>query len=88
MAIKFGSEVYTWFMDGTGEANANKLGHMCEVVAKAGFRGIEPMVLEPFDTYWMGDFKDPAKLKEALDNAGVELAALSLICQWDQEELV
>lgn len=84
--IKFGSEVYTWFMDGFGEGNANKLDHMAKVIGKAGFTGIEPMVLEPFDTYWMGDFKDPAKLKDALDEAGIELAGLALICAWDQPE--
>ena len=25
------------------------------------------MVLEPYDTYWLGDCHDPAKLKDALD---------------------
>ena len=84
--IKFGSEVYTWFMDGYGEGNNNKLGHMAKVIGKAGFTGIEPMVLEPYDTYWLGDFKDPAKLKDALDEAGIELAALALICKWDGAE--
>ena len=84
--IKFGSEVYTWFMDGYGEGNDNKLGHMAKVIGKAGFSGIEPMVLEPYDTYWMGDYKDPAKLKDALDEAGIELAALALICKWDGAE--
>ena len=86
MAIKFGSEVYTWFMDGYGEGNANKLGHMAKIIGQAGFTGIEPMVLEPYDTYWMGDYKDPAKLKDALDEAGIELAAFALICKWDGEE--
>ena len=84
--IKFGSEVYTWFMDGYGEGNKNKLGHMAKIIGQAGFSGIEPMVLEPYDTYWMGDYKDPAKLKDALDEAGIELAALALICKWDGEE--
>lgn len=84
--IKFGSEVYTWFMDGYGEGNNNQLGRMIKTVSKAGFKGIEPMVLEPYDTYWMGDWKDPVKLKADLDEAGIELAALALICSWDQEE--
>ncbi len=44
--IQFGSEVYTWFMQGTGKAYDNKLDHMIAVAAKAGFTGIEPMVLE------------------------------------------
>ena len=84
MAIKFGSEVYTWFMDGYGEGNDNKLPHMAKIIGEAGFAGIEPMVLEPYDTYWMYDCKDPQKLKDALDEA--QLAALALICKWDEEE--
>ena len=84
--IKFGSEVYTWFMDGYGDGNANKLDHMAKIIGQAGFTGIEPMVLECYDTYWMGDCKDPAKLKDALDEAGIELAALALICKWDGPE--
>ena len=50
MAIKFGSEVYTWFMDGYGEGNDNKLPHMAKIIGEAGFAGIEPMVLEPYAT--------------------------------------
>ena len=86
MAIKFGSEVYTWFMDGYGKGNDNKLPHMAKIIGEAGFAGIEPMVLEPYDTYWLGDCKDPKVLKDALDEAGIELAALALICKWDEEE--
>jgi inosose dehydratase len=82
--IKFGSQVYTWFMQGTGAAYDNKLPHMIEVAAKAGFTGIEPMVLTPFDNYWLGDCKDPAVLKDALAAHGVELAGLALVCTWDQ----
>lgn len=84
--IKFGSEVYTWFMDGFGAGNNNKLPHMMKVIKESGFTGIEPMVLEPYDTYWLGDCKDPAKLKDALDDAGIELAALAVICKWDETE--
>ena len=47
--IKFGAQVYTWFMDGYGEGNINKLGHMAKIAGEAGFKGIEPMVLEPYD---------------------------------------
>ena len=91
MSIKFGSEVYTWFMQGTGKAYDNKLGHMIEVAGKAGFTGIEPMVLEISESalgcskYWLGDYADPAKLKDALDANGVELAGLALVCAWDGE---
>lgn len=82
--IKFGSEVYTWFMQGTGEAYDNKLDHMIKVAAEAGFTGIEPMVLTPFPNYWLGDLKDPAKLKASLDEHNMELAGLALVCGWDQ----
>lgn len=82
--IKFGSQVYTWFMQGTGEAYDNKLDHMIKVAAEAGFTGIEPMVLTPFPSYWLGDLKDPAKLKACLDEHNMELAGLALVCGWDQ----
>jgi inosose dehydratase len=82
--IKFGSQVYTWFMQGTGEAYDNKLDHMIKVAAEAGFTGIEPMVLTPFPNYWLGDLKDPAKLKACLDKHNMELAGLALVCGWDQ----
>ena len=58
--IKFGSEVYTWFMQEKGKAYENKLEHMIKVAAESGFTGIEPM------HFWMGDLSDPAKLKAEL----------------------
>ena len=70
--IKFGSEVYTWFMQGTGKGYDNKLDHMIKVAGEAGFTGIEPMVLEISESalgcckYWLGDFCDPIKLKDTL----------------------
>ena len=33
--IRFGSEVYTWFMKESGRANANRLDHMIDVIAQA-----------------------------------------------------
>ncbi|HRX54234.1 MAG TPA: sugar phosphate isomerase/epimerase [Verrucomicrobiales bacterium] len=89
--IKFGSQVYTWFMQGTGKGYDNKLDHMIKIAAQAGFKGIEPMVLEVSErglgcsSYWLGDFKDPAKLKDALAEHGIELAGLALVCGWDAE---
>ncbi len=91
MSIKFGSEVYTWFMQGTGKAYDNKLDHMIKVAGESGFTGIEPMVLEISESalgcgkYWLGDFCDPARLKDALDSSGVALAGLALVCAWDGE---
>lgn len=76
--IKFGSEVYTWFMQGSGQAYNNKLDHMIQVAGESGFAGIEPM------HFWMGDLADPAKLKEHLDKNKVELAGIALVCGWNE----
>lgn len=90
--IKFGSEVYTWFMQDTGKGYDNKLDHMVKIISQAGFTGIEPMVLEISESalgcskYWMGDFIDPIKFKDVLEEHNVELAGLALICGWDNEE--
>ncbi|MCB1087584.1 MAG: sugar phosphate isomerase/epimerase [Verrucomicrobiae bacterium] len=90
--IKFGSEVYTWFMQGTGKGYDNKLDHMIKVAGQAGFTGIEPMVLEISESalgcgkYWLGDFCDPVRLKDALQEHNVALAGLALVCSWDGEE--
>ena len=90
--IKFGSQVYTWFMQGTGKGYDNKLDHMIKVAAEAGFTGIEPMVLEISESalgcgkYWLGDFCDPGKLKDALAAHHMTLAGLALVCAWDGEE--
>jgi inosose dehydratase len=90
-SIQFGSEVYTWFMQGTGKGYDNKLDHMIKVAAQAGFTGIEPMVLEISEKalgcspYWLGPLKDPAKLKACLDEHNMKLAGLALVCGWDAE---
>tara|TARA_R110000850_G_scaffold19988_16_gene59851 strand:+ start:4323 stop:5189 length:867 start_codon:yes stop_codon:yes gene_type:complete len=90
--IKFGSQVYTWFMQETGKGYDNKLDHMIKIASQAGFAGIEPMVLEISESalgcskYWMGDFCDPIKLKDSLQEHNIELVGLSLICGWDNDE--
>lgn len=78
--IKFGAEAYTWFMKDEGRAHANSLGHMIDVTAQAGFRGIEPI------HNWMGDLADPGRLAEALHAAGIELAAIALVQPWSNPE--
>ena len=87
--IRFGSQVYTWFMQGTGKAYDNKLDHMIKIAAQAGFESIEPMVLEISQSalgcskYWLGDFADPKRLKDVLDQHNMKLAGLALVCAWD-----
>ena len=78
--IKLGAEVYTWFMRENGAYYDNQLGHMIEVVAKAGFTGIEPIFS------WLGDLADPVKLAEKLDEHRVDLAALVLCLDWNNPE--
>ncbi len=76
--IKFGSEVYTWFMQESGKAYNNKLDHMIQVAGESGFAGIEPM------HFWLGDLADPAKLAASLSKHNVELAGIALVCGWNE----
>lgn len=75
--FSFGAEVYTWFMNNNGQTFNGRLGHMIEVIAKAGFKGIQPIYS------WMGDLVDPTLLKAKLAEEDVELAAISLALEWN-----
>lgn len=77
LPFKFGSEVYTWFMSGDGETYKGQLGHMIEVISKAGFKGIQPIFT------WMGDLQDSEKLAAKLQEQGIELAAVALAQNWN-----
>jgi inosose dehydratase len=79
--IRFGAEVYTWYMNGNGLTHEGKLGHMIEVTAHAGLTGIEPI------HYWMGDLKDPIKLKDKLAEHHIELAAIALCLNWNDPSI-
>ena len=70
--FRFGAEAYTWFMNNNGLTHANRLGHMIDITAQAGFAGIEPIF------NWMGDLPDAASLAPKLNEQGVELAAIAL----------
>lgn len=80
LPFKFGSEVYTWFMSGNGTTHEGRLGHMIEIIAKAGFTGIQPIFT------WMGDLIDPDLLEAKLKEQGIELAALALAQDWNNPE--
>lgn len=80
LPFRFGAEVYTWFMDGNGEAHEGELAHMIEVTARAGFDSIEPIA------YWMGELADPDKLQAKLDEHDIELAAIALTLPWNNPE--
>ena len=80
LPFRFGSEVYTWFMNNNGQTHAGRLGHMIEVIAKAGFTGIQPI------HFWMGDLSDPDRLEGKLKEQGIELAAIALALDWNGTE--
>jgi inosose dehydratase len=80
LPFRFGNECYTWFMKDSGAAHANRLDHMIKVTAQAGMAGIQPIAS------WMGDWSDPDRLAGALDEHGIELAALSLVLDWNEPQ--
>jgi len=75
--FRFGAEVYTWFMNNNGKTHQGRLGHMIEVISKAGFKGVQPI------HFWMGGLSDPQLLKEILIEHKIELAAISLVLEWN-----
>jgi inosose dehydratase len=77
--IRFGSEVYTWFMKENGRANANRLDHMIEIIMRAGFCGVQPIFS------WLGDLSDPRRLAESLRARGLDLAAMSFVLDWNHD---
>jgi inosose dehydratase len=77
LPLRFGAECYTWFMNGSGKTHAGKLDHMIEVTARGGFRGIEPI------HGWMGELADASRLRDHLQRAGIELAAIALALPWN-----
>lgn len=78
--FRFGAEVYTWFMSQDGKTHQDRLGHMIEVSAKAGFTGIEPI------HGWMGELSDPVLLKEKLQEYRIELVAIALALNWNESQ--
>jgi len=78
--MKFGAEVYTWFMSESGKTYENKLDHMIKVASQAGFTGIEPM------HFWMGDLLDPTRLAASLSEHNMALAGIALVLDWNDPE--
>ena len=67
-------------MSGNGQTHQGRLGHMIEIISKAGFTGIQPIFT------WMGDLIDPDLLEAKLKEQGIELAALALALDWNSPE--
>ncbi|SHM62740.1 inosose dehydratase [Cyclobacterium lianum] len=77
LPFRFGAEVYTWFMSNNGETYKGQLGHMIEVISKAGFEGIQPIFT------WMGPLADADLLEKKLKEENIELAAVALALDWN-----
>jgi inosose dehydratase len=79
MTLNIGCQTYTWQM--SYDKYASQLGHIIDVVEKAGFRGIEPEVcmLGPYR-------KNPELLAEDLQKRNLELAALCLALPWANDK--
>ncbi|RMG25174.1 MAG: sugar phosphate isomerase/epimerase [Bacteroidetes bacterium] len=76
--IKIGCETYTWQMP--GEQYKGRLEHIMQVCQQAGFAGIEP------ETSFMHHLEDPIRMKEALQQYGLELAVLCFVEDWRHPE--
>lgn len=79
MTFKIGCQTYTWQM--SYETYANKLDQILDVVAQAGFKGVEPEVC------MLGDYRNnPTLLKADLEKKTLKLGALCLALPWEQEQ--
>lgn len=74
-AIRFGCQTYTWQM--SGDKYKGDVPHVLNVVAGAGFAGLEPEVC------MLGTYEGaPEHLAEELHKANVQLGALCLVEDW------
>jgi inosose dehydratase len=75
MSLKFGFQSYTWQM--SGDKFAGKLPHILDVIQAAGGSGFEPEVC------MLGEFRaDSLRLKDELQQRGLQLGALCLALDW------
>lgn len=75
MTIRLGCQTYTWEMSGQ---YVGKLDHILNVLNKSGFQGVEP------ETQFLGVLAESSAMKAALEEAGLELAAVCLVEDWLQ----
>jgi inosose dehydratase len=73
--MQFGCQTYTWQM--SYDKYADALDHIMDVVASAGFSGLEAEVC------MLGRYRsEPVKLAEALARRKLALGAICLVCDW------
>ena len=76
--IKVAVETYSWEM--SEKPYKGNLGHIMKIAHQAGFTGIEP------ETSFFGELADPIKMKETLDEHGIELAVLCHVEDWRHQK--
>ena len=76
--IRFGCQTYSWQM--SLAQYQGRIDHISSVVGKAGFEGLEPEVI------MLGRFSSYGLLTGALESAGLQLAALTLVEDWAGEK--
>lgn len=77
MSMPFASQTYSWQMSG---AWGGRLGEIAEVIARAGFAGIE------FEVVMSGGYETAEDVGRLLDGTALELAALTLVLPWRAAE--
>jgi inosose dehydratase len=75
--MRTGCQTYSWQM--SLPRYQGRVDHICEVVGRAGFSGLEPEVI------MLGNFATPERLHAALGANHLELAALTLVEDWAGE---
>lgn len=72
--IQLACETYSWEM--SSSSYKGNLEHIMGIMQRAGFKGIEA------ETSFFGDLSDPIRMKEALAEHQLELAALCHVEDW------
>ncbi len=75
--MRIGCQTYSWQM--SLPLYQGRVDHICEVVGRAGFAGLEPEVI------MLGQFAEAGRLRRALEDNKLELAALTLVEDWAGE---
>jgi inosose dehydratase len=72
--IRMGCQTYAWQM--SGKLYLDRLDEIIAVVGRSGFAGVEP------ELQFLGALRDPGRMRDELERAGIVLAALCIVHDW------
>jgi len=72
--IRVGCQTYAWQM--SGRLYLDRLDEIMTVVGRSGFLGVEP------ELQFLGALRDPERMRDELERAGIVLAALCIVHDW------